>query len=107
LGERFNRTEEAVGSNPIGSTSSNFRLNYCKSALCPVLRGLLENLRSEVIFGAVAQLGERFNGIEEVVGSNPICSTLTIGDCELRISNKALPSSISNHKSKIQNHKWH
>ena len=29
------------------------------------------------IFGAVAQLGERFNGIEEVVGSIPISSTKT------------------------------
>ena len=29
--------------------------------------------------GAVAQLGERFNGIEEVVGSNPISSTTNLG----------------------------
>ena len=28
--------------------------------------------------GAVAQLGERLNGIEEVVGSNPISSTFTL-----------------------------
>lgn len=28
-----------------------------------------------VVFGAIAQLGERFNGIEEVVGSIPSGST--------------------------------
>ena len=30
----------------------------------------------EIIFGAIAQLGERFNGIEEVVGSIPSGSTI-------------------------------
>ena len=28
------------------------------------------------ISGALAQLGARLNGIQEVVGSNPICSTI-------------------------------
>ena len=32
-------------------------------------------INSFASFGAVAQLGERFNGIEEVVGSIPISST--------------------------------
>ena len=29
--------------------------------------------------GGIAQLGERLNGIQEVMGSNPTISTLTIG----------------------------
>jgi hypothetical protein len=45
-------------------------------------------------------LGERFNGIEEVVGSNPISSTFDFG---FVISDLARP----NLKSKIINHKWH
>jgi len=33
------------------------------------------SLPSEVFLGALAQLVERFNGIEEVSGSIPLCST--------------------------------
>jgi hypothetical protein len=33
--------------------------------------------RAELEIGAIAQLGERFNGIEEVVGSIPSGSTIT------------------------------
>jgi hypothetical protein len=32
------------------------------------------------MFGAIAQLGERFNGIEEVVGSIPSGSTIQLLD---------------------------
>ncbi len=32
-------------------------------------------LRNSVVFGGVAQLGERLNGIQEVIGSIPTVST--------------------------------
>ena len=47
--------------------------------------------------GAVAQLGERFNGIEEVVGSNPISSTTNFRFWIFNFSE------IANRKLKIEN----
>ena len=37
-----------------------------------------QHSKQTTIAGAVAQLGERLNGIQEVVGSNPISSTSKI-----------------------------
>ena len=51
-----------------------------------------------VTLGAVAHLGERCNRTAEVVGSNPISSTLGIADFRLLILD--LPP-IRNHKSEI------
>jgi hypothetical protein len=49
-------------------------------------------------FGAIAQLGERLHGMQEVVGSNPIGSTLTdkgnINNYSLRGSFAALLNQI-------------
>ena len=46
-----------------------------------------KNRITKINSGAVAQLGERFNGIEEVVGSIPISSTKTkIIDYNLNLS---------------------
>ena len=43
----------------------------------PVTPGRLSAQSCEIVFGgAVAQLGARLDGIEEVVGSNPIGSTI-------------------------------
>ena len=39
--------------------------------------------------GAVAQLGERLNGIQEVEGSNPFGSTSKIGDKSLWLYRKS------------------
>ena len=53
--------------------------SLCKIALCYDFSvGVRPNLlggRDRGEIGAVAQLGERFNGIEEVEGSNPSSST--------------------------------
>ena len=57
LGARFNRTEEAGGSNPPRST------------------GQRPELTIEVLSGPIAQLGARLNGIEKAGGSNPPGST--------------------------------
>jgi hypothetical protein len=43
----------------------------------PALRPNRSRERSILEYGAIAQLGERFNGIEEVVGSIPSGSTIT------------------------------
>jgi hypothetical protein len=40
-------------------------------------RDMLYYYLSEIIIGALAQLGERFAGSEEVSGSIPLCSTIT------------------------------
>ena len=56
LGARFNRTEEAGGSNPPRSTR---------------LTGSIK----KAIPGPIAQLGARLNGIEKAGGSNPPGST--------------------------------
>ncbi len=57
LGARFNRTEEAGGSNPPRSTRVAGSIN-----------------KSEIL-GPIAQLGARLNGIEKAGGSNPPGST--------------------------------
>jgi len=50
----------------------NFQLSELTEAL---VCGLLEIRVHRISHGALAQLVERFNGIEEVSGSNPLCST--------------------------------
>jgi hypothetical protein len=47
---------------------------YRRRATDPALRPK-RSRRAELEIGAIAQLGERFNGIEEVVGSIPSGST--------------------------------
>ena len=41
-------------------------------------------------FGAVAQLGERLNGIEEADGSTPFSSTKALGFCSVRVESTVL-----------------
>ena len=57
LGARFNRTEEAGGSNPPRSTR------------------LTGSIEKQAVPGPIAQLGARLNGIEKAGGSNPPGST--------------------------------
>ena len=59
LGARFNRTEEAEGSNPSRSIKVE-----------PLTRSSLQS-----DYGPIAQLGARLNGIEKAEGSNPSGST--------------------------------
>ena len=47
-------------------------------------------------FGVIAQLGERFNGIEEVVGSIPSGSTKTFNKIRARSSRMLQLRSVSN-----------
>jgi hypothetical protein len=44
----------------------------------------IENLKLKIESGAVAQLGERLNGIQEVRGSNPLSSTKELINRNLR-----------------------
>ena len=57
LGARFNRTEEAGGSNPPRSTRA------------------AGSIEKQAVPGPIAQLGARLNGIEKAGGSNPPGST--------------------------------
>lgn len=59
LGERYNRTVEAKGSNPFSSTCTWLHRQH------------IYKTKS----GAVAQLGEHHNGIVGVKGSSPFSST--------------------------------
>ena len=40
--------------------------------------------RMSELLGALAQLGARFHGMEEVTGSNPVCSIFLLGPESLR-----------------------
>ena len=56
----------------------NLPYRWCKRSLTLVVRGCYKNkaeTNQDFPGGAVAQLGARLDGIEEVVGSNPIGST--------------------------------
>ena len=54
--------------------------------LYKVLKSLQNNAKKN--YGAIAQLGERYNGIVEVVGSIPIGSTIFL---DVKTSLKRLP----------------
>ena len=61
--------------------------------------------------GAVAHLGERFNGIEEVAGSIPASSTTSPPQCLVRLTgllrlvSRGLPTGITQNRNSIQT-KW-
>ena len=66
LGARFNRTEEAGGSNPPRSTGDGTPTG---------LKHQTRLIKIDYHIGPIAQLGARLNGIEKAEGSNPSGST--------------------------------
>ena len=58
----------------------NSGIQLCKSAShlqlsFPLLGFQLADDKEEILYGGIAQLGERLNGIQEVSGSIPLIST--------------------------------
>ena len=56
-------------------------MQLCKSASplqlnFPLLGFQLADDKEEILYGGIAQLGERLNGIQEVSGSIPLISTI-------------------------------
>ena len=61
----------------------NSGIQLCKSASplqlnFPLLGFQLADNKGEILYGGIAQLGERLNGIQEVSGSIPLISTRSL-----------------------------
>ncbi len=74
LGARFHGMEEVVGSIPTRSTNKFLSCTHSASRRAGKVVGSIPT-RIENNSGPVAQLGARFHGMEEVVGSIPTRST--------------------------------